>query len=68
MAPVKAFAHAAADIDVIADRNMPEFAFWDHGPELSRRFRALKISPAPPPPRTCWTTIRRVAARTSASV
>jgi glutamate/tyrosine decarboxylase-like PLP-dependent enzyme len=22
---------------------MSEFAFWDHGPELSRRFRALKI-------------------------
>ena len=22
---------------------MSEFAYWDHGPELSRRFRALKI-------------------------
>ncbi len=39
----QAFAHGAAYIDVIADRDMPEFAFWDHGPELSRRFRALKI-------------------------
>ena len=38
-----AFAHGAAYIDVIADGDMSEFAFWDHGPELSRRFRALKI-------------------------
>ncbi len=30
-------------IDVIADRDMSEFAYWDHSPELSRRFRALKI-------------------------
>jgi glutamate/tyrosine decarboxylase-like PLP-dependent enzyme len=39
----RAFAHGAAYIDVVADRDMSEFAFWDHGPELSRRFRALKI-------------------------
>ena len=39
----QAFAHGAAYVDVIADRDMSEFAFWDHGPELSRRFRALKI-------------------------
>lgn len=39
----RAFAHGAAYVDVIADRDMSEFAFWDHGPELSRRFRALKI-------------------------
>jgi aromatic-L-amino-acid decarboxylase len=39
----QAFAHGASYVDVIADRDMSEFAFWDHGPELSRRFRALKI-------------------------
>ncbi|MEO8679266.1 MAG: aminotransferase class I/II-fold pyridoxal phosphate-dependent enzyme [Vicinamibacterales bacterium] len=39
----RAFTHGAAYIDVVADRDMSEFAFWDHGPELSRRFRALKI-------------------------
>lgn len=39
----QAFAHSASYVDVIADRDMSEFAFWDHGPELSRRFRALKI-------------------------
>jgi glutamate/tyrosine decarboxylase-like PLP-dependent enzyme len=38
-----AFAHGAAYVDVIADEHMSEFAFWDYGPELSRRFRALKI-------------------------
>lgn len=38
-----AFAHGAAYVDVIADSDMSEFAFWDYGPELSRRFRALKI-------------------------
>jgi aromatic-L-amino-acid decarboxylase len=38
-----AFATGASYIDVIADRDMSEYAFWDHGPELSRRFRALKI-------------------------
>ncbi len=39
----RSFAQGAAYVDVIADRDMSEFAFWDHGPELSRRFRALKI-------------------------
>src|SRR5690606_13512946 len=39
----RAFAHGAAYVDVIADKHMSEFAFWDYGPELSRRFRALKI-------------------------
>lgn len=39
----RAFAEGAGYIDVIADRDMSEFAYWDHGPELSRRFRALKI-------------------------
>ncbi len=39
----QAFATGAAYIDVIAGRDMSDFAFWDHGPELTRRFRALKI-------------------------
>jgi glutamate/tyrosine decarboxylase-like PLP-dependent enzyme len=39
----RTFAQGAAYVDVIADADMSEFAFWDHGPELSRRFRALKI-------------------------
>jgi glutamate/tyrosine decarboxylase-like PLP-dependent enzyme len=38
-----AFSEGAAYIDVVADREMSEFAYWDHSPELSRRFRALKI-------------------------
>jgi len=39
----RAFSEGAGYIDVIADRDMSEFAYWDHGPELTRRFRALKI-------------------------
>ena len=39
----RAFAEGADYIDVVADRDMSAFAYWDHGPELSRRFRALKI-------------------------
>lgn len=39
----QAFATSAAYIDVIANRGMSDFAFWNHGPELTRRFRALKI-------------------------
>ena len=39
----RAFSEGADYIDVVADRDMSEFAYWDHGPELSRRFRALKI-------------------------
>jgi aromatic-L-amino-acid decarboxylase len=39
----RAFAQGASYIDVVADQDMSEFAFWDVGPELSRRFRALKI-------------------------
>ncbi|MBA3269843.1 MAG: pyridoxal-dependent decarboxylase [Acidobacteria bacterium] len=39
----RAFAQAADYIDVVADRDMSDFAFWDVSPELSRRFRALKI-------------------------
>jgi glutamate/tyrosine decarboxylase-like PLP-dependent enzyme len=39
----RAFSHGASYIDVVADRDMSDFAFWDVSPELSRRFRALKI-------------------------
>jgi glutamate/tyrosine decarboxylase-like PLP-dependent enzyme len=39
----RAFSEGADYIDVVTDRNMSDFAYWDHGPELSRRFRALKI-------------------------
>lgn len=39
----RAFASAADYIDVVADRGMSDFAYWDYSPELSRRFRALKI-------------------------
>ena len=39
----RAFGHGASYVDVIADQDMSAFAFWDYGPELSRRFRALKI-------------------------
>jgi aromatic-L-amino-acid decarboxylase len=39
----RAFSHGASYIDVVADRDMSAFAFWDVSPELSRRFRALKI-------------------------
>ncbi len=38
-----AFAESADYIDVVADRDMSDYAYWDHSPELSRRFRALKI-------------------------
>ena len=39
----RAFSESAGYIDVVADRDMSGFAYWDHSPELSRRFRALKI-------------------------
>ena len=39
----RAFSTGAGYIDAIADQDMSEFAYWDHSPELSRRFRALKI-------------------------
>ena len=39
----RAFSQAASYIDVVADRDMSDFAFWEVGPELSRRFRALKL-------------------------
>ncbi len=39
----RAFSEGAGYIDVVADREMSDYAYWDHSPELSRRFRALKI-------------------------
>jgi aromatic-L-amino-acid/L-tryptophan decarboxylase len=39
----RAFSEGAGSIDVVADRDMSDYAYWDHSPELSRRFRALKI-------------------------
>jgi aromatic-L-amino-acid/L-tryptophan decarboxylase len=39
----RAFGYAADYVDVIATPQMSEYAFWDYGPELTRRFRALKI-------------------------
>ena len=39
----RAFSEGAGYIDVVADSDMSDFAYWDHSPELSRRFRALKI-------------------------
>jgi len=37
------FAHQADYTRVIAQEEGEAFAFWDYGPELSRRFRALKV-------------------------
>jgi len=38
-----AFSIAAGYVDVIATPGASDFAFWDYSPELSRRFRALKV-------------------------
>jgi aromatic-L-amino-acid/L-tryptophan decarboxylase len=38
-----AFSMGADYVDVIATPEASEFAFWDYGPELTRRFRALKV-------------------------
>jgi glutamate/tyrosine decarboxylase-like PLP-dependent enzyme len=38
-----AFAHDAEYTRVIGEKADEAFAFWDYGPELSRRFRALKV-------------------------
>jgi glutamate/tyrosine decarboxylase-like PLP-dependent enzyme len=38
-----AFAHDADYTRVIGQEADEAFAFWDYGPELSRRFRALKV-------------------------
>jgi glutamate/tyrosine decarboxylase-like PLP-dependent enzyme len=37
------FAHQAEYTRVIGEKAQESFAFWDYGPELSRRFRALKV-------------------------
>lgn len=39
----KTFSQGASYVDVVADERMSDFAFWDYGPELSRRCRALKV-------------------------
>ncbi len=38
-----AFAHEAEYTRIIGEQGDETFAFWDYGPELSRRFRALKV-------------------------
>jgi glutamate/tyrosine decarboxylase-like PLP-dependent enzyme len=38
-----AFAHEAEYTRIIGEEAGEAFAFWDYGPELSRRFRALKV-------------------------
>ena len=38
-----AFSMTAGYVDVISAPGASDFAFWDYGPELSRRFRALKV-------------------------
>ena len=38
-----AFAHEAEYTRIIGEQADEAFAFWDYGPELSRRFRALKV-------------------------
>jgi aromatic-L-amino-acid/L-tryptophan decarboxylase len=48
-ATARAFGDGADDyVRVLADQPTETFAFWDHGLELSRRFRALKL----------WATLR----------
>src|SRR2546430_270967 len=37
------FAHEAEYTRIIGEEADEAFAFWDYGPELSRRFRALKV-------------------------
>jgi len=38
-----AFTHEAEYTRIIGEQGDETFAFWDYGPELSRRFRALKV-------------------------
>ena len=53
-ATARAFGADADDyVRVLATQREETFAFWDHGLELSRRFRALKL----------WTTLRFHGAR-----
>jgi aromatic-L-amino-acid decarboxylase len=47
------FAHEADYTRVIAGEADEAFAFWDYGPELSRRFRALKV----------WTVLKVIGVR-----
>jgi glutamate/tyrosine decarboxylase-like PLP-dependent enzyme len=57
-ATARAFGAGADDyVRVLADQPAESFAFWDHGLELSRRFRALKL----------WATLRFHGARTLAA-
>lgn len=39
----RAFRHDADYVQVLEGEERAAYAFWDHGPELSRRFRALKV-------------------------
>jgi aromatic-L-amino-acid/L-tryptophan decarboxylase len=53
-ATARAFGAGADDyVRILATQPMESFAFWDHGLELSRRFRALKL----------WATLRFHGAR-----
>jgi aromatic-L-amino-acid/L-tryptophan decarboxylase len=53
-ASANAFGEGAGDyVRVLADQQAESFAFWEHGLELSRRFRALKV----------WMTLRYYGAR-----
>jgi glutamate/tyrosine decarboxylase-like PLP-dependent enzyme len=47
------FAHEAEYTRVMEQEPNEAFAFWDYGPELSRRFRALKV----------WMTLKAVGVR-----
>jgi glutamate/tyrosine decarboxylase-like PLP-dependent enzyme len=38
-----AFSYSADYVDVVATPDMSDYAFWNYGPELTRRFRALKV-------------------------
>jgi aromatic-L-amino-acid/L-tryptophan decarboxylase len=55
VATARAFGDATAGdyVRVLAAQDDEAFAFWDHGLELSRRFRALKL----------WMTLRHYGAR-----
>src|SRR5215211_5808219 len=53
-ATARAFGSGADDyVRVLADEELEAFAFWEHGLELSRRFRGLKV----------WMTLRHYGAR-----